>query len=87
MHFQFSPVIVIFLGLLLIFGVLGFIRRYNWREATDLHKFALVAGILLPFIAIAPLQEFDPNRTDNHVGMSFVGLISLVLLILLGVES
>ncbi|MCS7364240.1 MAG: hypothetical protein NDF54_02225 [archaeon GB-1867-035] len=84
MHFQFSPVIVIFLGLLLIFGVLGFIRRYNWREATDLHKFALVAGILLPFIAIAPLQEFDPNRTDNPVGMSFVGLISLVLLILLG---
>lgn len=60
------------------------LTRYEWKEPCEKHRFALVSGALTFFIVIAPLQELDTTRTDNPVGMSFVGLAFLVGLILLG---
>jgi len=60
------------------------LTRYEWKEPCEKHRFALVSGALVFFMVIAPLQELDTTRTDNPVGMSFVGLAFLVGLILLG---
>jgi len=47
------------------------------------HRFALVSGALTFFMVFAPLQELNATRTDNPVGMSFVGLAFLAGLVLL----
>jgi len=44
-------------------------------------KLALSSGALGFFILLAPLQEFDRNRTDNTKGMTFVGLAILIFLV------
>ncbi|MEW6568317.1 MAG: hypothetical protein AB1449_09170 [Chloroflexota bacterium] len=51
------------------------------KEEARLH--ALAAGALGFFILLAPLQEFDPTRVDNTSGMTLVGLVALLALVLL----
>jgi len=50
--------------------------------------FAMLASLYgsgaVTFIVFAPLQELDATRTDNPVGMSFVGLTFLAGSVLLG---
>jgi hypothetical protein len=82
--FPLFPIIVIFLGVSLVFGVTQFLRRYNWKQANDLHRFGLAAGALTPLIVFAPLQELDQTRTDNPTGMGLVGLAFLIGLVWLG---
>jgi hypothetical protein len=77
------PVIVIFLGVGLILGIFRILKRYKWRKAGDMHRFALAAGSLLIFILAAPIQELDTTRTDNPSGMILVGLTALLCLIFL----
>ena len=60
------------------------LKRYEWKESSEKHRFALMSGALVFFIVFAPLQELDTARTDNPVGMSFVGLAFLIGLVLLG---
>lgn len=60
------------------------LKSYGLKESSEKHLFALVSGALTFFIVFAPLQELDATRTDNPVGMSFVGLAFLVGLVLLG---
>lgn len=79
-----SPVGVMLLGGLLVFGFAKFLKRLKLKGCNDIHQFALISGGLMFFIFLAPLQELDPTRTDNPQGMSLVGLTFLVGLLLLG---
>jgi len=82
--FPLFPIIVIFLGVSLVFGMMQFLRRYNWKQANDRHRFGLAAGALTPLIVFAPLQELDRTRTDNPTGMGLVSLAFLIGLVWLG---
>jgi hypothetical protein len=82
--FPLFPIIVMFLGVLLVFGMTRFLRQYDWKQANDLHRFGLAAGALTPLIVFTPLQELDQTRTDNSMGMGLVGLAFLIGLVWLG---
>jgi len=69
-------------GVLLVFTITRFIKRYNWQEKTnDVHALALSSGSLSFMILFAILQELDESRAENTTGMSLVGLISALGLI------
>jgi hypothetical protein len=74
-------------GPLLVFLIVRFLKRFNWREkASDMHLTALCSGALMFFIVFAPLQELEKNRTDVTAGMSLVALTSAIGLIMLGLR-
>jgi FtsH-binding integral membrane protein len=77
-----SPAVLMLLGIALVFAIFCLLKRYEWDERRLYHKFALAAGALGFFIAIAPLQELDKSRLDNTQGMLFVGIAAAILLIL-----
>lgn len=79
-----SPLGVMLLGGVLVFGFARFLKRLKLKGCDDIRRFALASGGLAFFIFIAPLQELDPTRTDNPQGMGLVGLAFLVGLLLLG---
>jgi len=69
-------------GPLLIFLMVRFLKRYDWRErVSDMHVLALTSGALSWMIVFAVLQELDKTRTDTTMGMSIVALASVVGLI------
>jgi hypothetical protein len=47
---------------------------------TPTQQLALASGALGFFVLLSPLQELDPTRTDNPVGMSLVGLGASIFL-------
>lgn len=70
-------------GPLLVFVLVRFLRRYNWREKiSDMHVLALTSGALSWMIVFAVLQELDKTRPDNTTGMSLVALTSVAGLVL-----
>ena len=79
-----SPLGVILLGVLLVFGFARFLKHLKLKGRDDIRRFALASGGLAFFIFLAPLQELDKTRTDNPWGMGFVGLAFLIGLLLLG---
>jgi hypothetical protein len=81
--FQAAPILVILLGSAVVLGMIVFLRRHDWRNATPMHRFALAAGALAPFVAFAFFQELDRSRPDDTTGMALVGLVSLIGLICL----
>jgi hypothetical protein len=81
--FQAAPILVILLGSAVVLGTIGFLRSHDWRAATPIHRFALVAGALVLFVAFAFFQELDKSRPDDTKGMALVGLVSLIGLICL----
>jgi hypothetical protein len=81
--FKAAPILVILLGSAAVLGTIGFIRSHDWRAATPMHRFALSAGALAPFVAFAFFQELDKSRPDDTTGMALVGLASLIGLICL----
>jgi len=81
--FLLPPSLVMLLGALLVLSFATFLKRYQWNESNDLHRFALISGALTFFILLAPLQELDKTGTDNPQGMGLVGLAFLVGLVLL----
>jgi len=91
--FYSSPYIVpwpaaMLYGPLLIFLMVQFLKRFNWREKTnDMHVFALCSGALTFFLIFAPLQELDTNRNEVTTGMSLVALAFAIGLIWLGLKT
>jgi len=79
-----SPLGVMLLGGLLVFGFARFLKRLKLKGCNDIRRFALASGGLAFFIFLAPLQELDPTKLDNPQGMGLVGLTFLVGLLLLG---
>ena len=80
------PVAMVY-GPLLIFLMVKFIKRFNWREkASDMHVIALCSGALMFFLVFAPLQELDRARTDVRTGMTLVALVFAFGLIWLGLR-
>lgn len=77
------PLLLMILGLVLVYMVASFLRRYKWNDKTLYHKFALTAGALGFLIALTPLQELDSTRPDNPRGMLIVGIVALAMLLLL----
>jgi hypothetical protein len=53
--------------------------RGHWQPA---HLAVLASGALLFFIIMAPLVEMDKTRMDDPSGMTLVGLVVLILLVL-----
>ena len=85
-NFQPPPLLVIALGVAIIYGLIRLLTRYNWREANDLHRFALTVGSLVIFVVFAFFQELDKSRKDNTSGMILVGLASIIALTYLGLK-
>ena len=83
---QPPPALVIVLGVAIIYGLIRLLTRYNWREATDLHRLALAVGSIALFVTFAFFQELDKSRVDNTSGMILVGLASIVGLAYLGLR-
>jgi hypothetical protein len=81
--FQAAPILVIMLGSAVVLGTMWFLRSHDWRTVTPMHRFALAAGALAPFVAFAFFQELDRSRPDDTTGMALVGLVSLICLICL----
>jgi hypothetical protein len=79
-----SPLGVMLLGGLLVFGFARFLKRLKLKGCDDIRRFALASGGLAFFIFLAPLQELDKTRLDNPQGMGLVGLAFLIGLLLLG---
>jgi hypothetical protein len=63
-----------------LFGRFLYFRTGAGRAWGELHRFSLVAGVLMIFILISPLQEFgkQPNKPHTFTGQSIVGLIFLL---------
>ena len=79
-----QPLIVMFAGAALVYLMWLFIRRYDWESPRSaMGRWAMASGVLTFLIVITPLQEMDPSRPDNPAFMSFVGLASAILLLLL----
>jgi hypothetical protein len=79
---QIGPPIVVIVGVALVLTLIRHLR-YNWGEATGLHKLAICTGSLGILILLTPIQELDRTRTDNTRGMIIVGLTTVILLLLL----
>jgi hypothetical protein len=56
-------------------------RMSNEGGWSDRERLALVSGALTFFILLAPLSEFDTNRTDNPAGMMIVGFAAAFFLL------
>lgn len=69
-------------GLVILVGWIV-LRMSGGGAWTERHQLSLVAGAIGFFILLAPLQELDKNRTDNTTGMTIVGLMMAIFLILL----
>ena len=79
-----NPIIIMLLGIALVFGMLKFLSRFDWEsQEASLNRLAVVAGALSFLIVLAPLQELDATRQDNPVGMTIVGLVAVIGLLLL----
>lgn len=78
-----QPPALMVLGFLLVYAMAKFLKMYKWNKETLYHKFSLTAGALGFLIVLAPLQELDASRPDDPRGMTIVGIVSLILLLLL----
>jgi len=79
-----NPMIILLLGIALVFGMLKYLRRFNWEGSNSYQsRLAAIAGALSFLIILAFIQELDRNRVDNTAGMVVVGLVSAVALLLL----
>jgi hypothetical protein len=47
----------------------------------DKHKLALLTGVVVFWVLLAPLQEMDTNRTDNPTGLTVVSFFVVLLLL------
>jgi hypothetical protein len=83
LDFALAPALVILLGAATILGVIRFLTRYDWRRGTPMHRYGLAAGALSLFIVFSFFQELDKSRLDDTSGMSLVGLVFLIGLLLL----
>ena len=84
-EFSVLPLVTAILGLILVSGCFWLVMRFSgngiaWR---DIHKLALISGPLMIFIIMTPLQEFNVNRTNDTTGMTIVGVVAMVFLVLL----
>jgi len=56
----------------------------NGRRWSTEQQFALVSGTLGFWALMAPLQEFNPTRSDRATGMTLVGIAAFILLFAAG---
>jgi len=78
------PIIVMAFGIALVFGMMKFLNRFDWKSPNSpLNRLAIVAGALSFLIVLTPLQELDATRQDNPAGMTIVGLFAILGLLLL----
>jgi uncharacterized membrane protein len=79
-----SPIIVMTLGSILVFGTLRRLRNFRLNHPeSSVDRLAIVAGALSFLIILAPLMELDRTRPDNPVGMTLVSISAVILLLLL----
>jgi len=76
-----SLTIIVGIGLMIFIGWTVIRISGSGVAWTEMHRFALVAGPLTPFILLAPIHELDATRPDNTTGMTLVGLAMLVFLL------
>jgi hypothetical protein len=77
------PALAAILAYVFISGFLsGLVYRWSGAGArwSERHRLALVAGLYLPILIAAPLQDLaNKSRPDNTAGMAVVGLWALIL--------
>ncbi len=76
--FTGAPILVIFIGVVLILGLFRGLASYDWAKATPMHYHRLLFGSLFIFILFSYLQELDASRLDDTTGMSIVGTVFLI---------
>jgi len=82
---------------LVTIGVAVLITAFTWwlvarmsgqgRLWEDVHRVAFSAGLLLPYILIAPIREADTTSTDDPSGMVIVAIAFAVLLLVLWLRA
>ena len=72
---------VIIIGPAVILGFIRYLLSFKWVNASPLHRYAIAAGALAPFIFFSFLQEVDGSRADDTTGMALVGILFLIGLI------
>ena len=78
-----SPVLPILIFGFIVWAAGAWIWRLSGQGAWKTQQLAaLASGTLLFFIILAPLVEMDKTRADDPTGMTLVGLVALILLIL-----
>jgi len=82
-HIVPFPGLVMALGVLLVWGFVWLLSRWNWTKDTLLHRLSVVAGGMSFFVVLAPLQELDTTRADDPSRMGLVGLAFLAGLLLM----
>ena len=82
-HTILPPWVTMLIGVGLVALVAWIVMRLSGNGAAwaRTHQLALATGPVSLFIVLAPIQEFDPNRTDNPVGMTLVGVAALLFLV------
>jgi len=84
-NFGIHPLLCMFLMAALVgLVVFAISKGSNTIALSRKHQLALAGGALSLFILIAPIQEFDKNRTDNTAGMTLVGIATIIFLVWLG---
>ena len=84
-HIFNHPIIILSLGIVLVFGILKYMERFEWKGSDSYQsRLAVVAGALSFLIVLAFIQELDHKIVDNTTGMGVVGLLSAIALLLLG---
>ncbi len=77
-HIVSYPVVLMILGIVLVFGLFKFLRRFDWNNPiSDLNRLAVASGALSFLIFLSLLQEF------NARGMALVGFAAAFGLLLL----
>lgn len=82
--FTGAPMLVIFIGVVIILGLFRGLASYDWAKAAPMHYHRLLFGSLFIFILFSYLQEMDANRLDDTTGMGTVGTIFLLGFLWLG---
>ncbi|MGQ9781275.1 MAG: hypothetical protein ACUVQ8_03325 [Nitrososphaeria archaeon] len=80
-HIFGHPTIILASGIILVFGMLKFVGRYNWKGPSSIGYRRRSTSISL--IILALLQKLDRIRADDTHSSYVVGLAAAVLLILL----
>ena len=83
MKHPLAPFAVIIIGLVAILGYIRYLISFEWVKATPLHRYAIAAGTLAPFIFFSFFQEVDSSRADDTTRMTLVGTIFLISLIVM----
>jgi len=83
------PLATMMVAVMIVVCMWGVVPRMSvqGRLWEDVHRVAFAAGLLLPFILIAPSRETCAARVDDTSGMTVVAIVFAVFLLVLWIRA